>query len=186
MIRTAFAWAAALCVAVTVQGCGDIDSETTELSGALHSAETRFFIPAPNPGAVNQIAALVKARDLPNALRLAAMVATPQAVWFTGGTPGEVQKAVKKVMAAAALEKRVPVLVAYNLPFRDCAQYSAGGAVDTAAYQAWIDGFAKGIRDGKAVVILEPDGLGIMPYNITIYGARTSGASRTSRTPTAA
>ena len=74
-------------------------------------------------------------------------------------------------MAAAALEKRVPVLVAYNLPFRDCAQYSAGGAVDTAAYQAWIDGFAKGIRDGKAVVILEPDGLGIIPYNITIYGA---------------
>jgi len=156
---------------VTVQGCDDIDSETTELSGALRSAETRFFIPAPNPGAVKQIAALVKARDLRNALRLTAMVATPQAVWLTGGTPGEVEKAVKKVMSAAALEKRIPVLVAYNLPFRDCAQYSAGGAVDTAAYQAWIDGFASGVRDGKAVVILEPDGLGIIPYNITIYGA---------------
>ena len=38
-----------------------------------------------------------------------------------------------------------PVLVAYNIPFRDCAQYSAGGAVDTASYEAWIDGFAAGI-----------------------------------------
>jgi hypothetical protein len=50
-----------------VQGCGDIDSDTTELSGALQSAETRFFIPPPDPGAVKQIAALVKARDLVNA-----------------------------------------------------------------------------------------------------------------------
>ena len=116
MIRRAFAWAAALCAAVTVQGCGDIDSETTELSGALRSAETRFFIPPPNPAAVQQVAALVKARHLGNALRLAAMVATPRAVWFTGGTPAEVQKSVQKVMAAAALEKRVPVLVALQRP----------------------------------------------------------------------
>ena len=35
---------------------------------------------------------------------------------------------------AAARQHAVPVLVAYNLPFRDCAQYSAGGAADTDAY----------------------------------------------------
>jgi endoglucanase len=64
----------------------------------------------------------------------------------------------------------VPVLVAYNLPYRDCAQYSGGGAVDTTAYKAWIDGFAQGIGKGKAVVILEPDGLGLIPYNTTING----------------
>jgi endoglucanase len=75
-------------------------------------------------------------------------------------------------MKEAALEKRVPVLVAYNVPFRDCAQYSGGGAVDTAAYKAWIDGFAKGIGSAKAIVILEPDSLGIIPYNTTIYGAK--------------
>jgi endoglucanase len=59
----------------------------------------------------------------------------------------------------------------YNAPFRDCAQYSAGGATDTAAYKAWIDGFAAGIGGDPAVVILEPDSLGIIPYNTTIYGA---------------
>lgn len=73
-------------------------------------------------------------------------------------------------MDAAACERRVPVLVAYNLPYRDCAQYSAGGATDTAAYKAWIEGLVKGIGKGQAIVILEPDGLGLIPYNTTIYG----------------
>lgn len=160
-------------------GCGGSGTEGVpdeasagELSSALGSTSgDRFFVPPPDPGAVSQIAGLVKKHDLRNALRLTAMVTTPQAVWFTGGTPKEVQKAVKKTMQQAALEKRVPVLVAYNIPFRDCSQYSSGGAVDTAAYQAWITGFAQGIGSGKAVVILEPDGLGIIPYNTTIYGA---------------
>jgi endoglucanase len=31
-------------------------------------------------------------------------------------------------------------------------------------YEAWIDGFAAGIGNGKAVVILEPDSLGIIPW----------------------
>lgn len=62
------------------------------------------------------------------------------------------------------------MLVAYNLPYRDCSQYSGGGAIDTAAYKAWIEGFATGIGKSKAMVILEPDGLGLSPYNTTIYG----------------
>ena len=79
--------------------------------------------------------------------------------------PSEVKAAVRKTVKAAALLHTVPVLVAYNIPFRDCAQYSAGGAVDTAAYEAWIDGFAAGIGSAQVVVILEPDGLGIIPNN---------------------
>jgi len=78
---------------------------------------------------------------------------------------------VQKTMADASCEHKVPVLVAYNLPYRDCAQYSAGGAADTAAYEAWVDGFAQGIGNVKAVVILEPDSLGIIPYNTTINGS---------------
>jgi endoglucanase len=98
------------------------------------------------------------------------MAATPHAVWFVGGSPAQVKADVRETMRRAAKQNRVPILVAYNLPFRDCAQYSAGGAVDTAAYDAWIDGFARGIGKGNAVVILEPDGLGIIPYNTTIAG----------------
>ncbi len=83
--------------------------------------------------------------DLPNALKLGAMAATPQAAWFTSGTPKEVKADVDKTMCQADLTRTVPVLVAYDIPFRDCAQYSAGGALDTASYEAWIDGFAAGI-----------------------------------------
>src|SRR5207342_3294892 len=41
---------------------------------------------------------------------------------------------------------------------------------DTASYLAWIDGVARGIGSAEAVVLLEPDGLGIIPYNTDING----------------
>ena len=125
---------------------------------------TKFMTRAPDPDAVKQIASTFKARDLLDALRLAAMEATPQAVWFTSGTPQQVQSDVSKTMRQADLTRTVPVLVAYDIPFRDCAQYSAGGALDTASYEAWIDGFAAGIGRRHALVILEPDSLGIIPW----------------------
>ena len=53
----------------------------------------------------------------------------------------------------------VPILVAYNIPDRDCGNHSSGGAANVADYKKWIDGFAAGIGDHKVVVILEPDAL---------------------------
>src|SRR6266542_5172640 len=134
-------------------------------------SKTEFFAPAPDAAAIAQVRELFKARDHSDAHKLRDLIETPHAVWFTGGTPCEVKAAVQKTMADASCEHKVPVLVAYNLPYRDCAQYSAGGAADTAAYEAWVDGFAQGIGNVKAVVILEPDSLGIIPYNTTINGS---------------
>jgi len=131
---------------------------------------TEFYLPAPDDAAVAQIKKLVATRKLSDALKLMALTNTPRAAWFFDGTPCEVKKAVHQTMVAAERDHSVPVLVAYNLPYRDCSQYSGGGAVDTAAYKAWIDGFAQGIGSGKAVVILEPDGLGLIPYNTGIDG----------------
>ncbi|MEO8901098.1 MAG: glycoside hydrolase family 6 protein [Polyangiaceae bacterium] len=173
--------AACLSAALISSGCGGTTTEQAEERGVTTvedalsvarsaSAPTGFFVPTPDPGALKQVAGLLAKRDVKGALQVAAMVTTPQAVWFTDGTPQQVEKAVKKVIAQAALERRIPVLVAYNVPYRDCAQYSGGGAADTAAYKAWIDGFTKGIGQAKATVILEPDALGIIPYNTTIYG----------------
>jgi len=132
--------------------------------------EARFFVPATMPGAVQQIATLIKQKAFLDAAPLTAMQATPQGIWLAGGTPDEVRAAVGNVIVRAAPDQRVPVLVANNIPFRDCAQYSAGGATNAAEYKAWIDGFASGIGNGRAVVILEPDSLGIIPYNTTISG----------------
>lgn len=95
----------------------------------------------------------------------------PTAHWLTSGSPAEVERDARKVVKAADKADEVPVLVAYNVPFRDCAQYSAGGATSVAEYSAWIDGVARGIGDSEAVVILEPDGLGIIPWYTNLDGA---------------
>jgi endoglucanase len=125
---------------------------------------TRFYVPNVDHGSQTQFASLTSSGDKADAALIEAMVAVPQAVWFTGGTPHGVQQDVKNTVSLAQAKKSVPVLVAYNVPYRDCSQFSAGGATSPAAYQAWIDGFAAGIGNSSAVVILEPDSLGIIPW----------------------
>ncbi len=92
------------------------------------------------------------------------MIDQPQAVWLNGGTPKDAKKQAKKIVKAAADQHAVPVLVAYNIPFRDCAQFSAGGATTKQEYFDWIDAVADGIGKAEAVVMLEPDSLGIIPW----------------------
>jgi endoglucanase len=57
----------------------------------------------------------------------------------------------------------LPVFAAYNIPGRDCSQYSAGGASTEEEYRAWIDAVAEGIGRHRAVVLLEPDGVALLP-----------------------
>jgi endoglucanase len=132
-------------------------------AGAGLSPGTRFFVPPPDSGAIQQALQLLKRGDLRDAALIARMEATPRAVWFDGGTPAQAQSQVQQTMRQAAFERAVPVLVVYDIPGRDCAQYSAGGALDEASYEAWVSAFANGIGQGRAVVILEPDALGNMP-----------------------
>jgi endoglucanase len=124
---------------------------------------TRFFVPPPSAGAPQQILHLLASGDRKDAALITEMETIPRAVWFNSGTAAQVQRQVRQTMVEAAIERAVPVLVAYDIPGRDCAQYSAGGALDQADYEAWISGFAQGIGNAKAVVILEPDALGNMP-----------------------
>ena len=137
--------------------------------------DTEFYVPRPNQGARQQIAKLTSQGQKADARLIRTMIKTPQAVWFTQGTPKRVQQAVKAEVKRAAGKGTVPVLVAYNIPFRDCAQFSAGGATTIAEYEAWIDGFAKGIGNKEAIVILEPDGLGIIPWYKQFRGLPSEG-----------
>jgi endoglucanase len=150
-------------------------TQATAGSSASHSvaAGTRLFVPPPAQGSISQILQLAKAGDVRDAALLTRMEATPQAVWFTGGTPDQVRAQVRQTMVEAAFERAEPVLVAYDIPGRDCAQYSAGGATGLSAYEAWISAFAAGIGSGRAIVILEPDALGNLPSNCAGYGSST-------------
>jgi endoglucanase len=125
--------------------------------------DTRLFVPLPSAGAPQQILQLLKSGDRKDAALIAETEAIPRAVWFNSGTPAQVEVQARQTMIEAAAHHAVPALVAYDIPGRDCAQYSAGGALDEADYEAWISGLARGIGNGKAIVILEPDALGNMP-----------------------
>jgi endoglucanase len=171
-VRRASVVAAVLAALITGSAAAAIpataSSGSTSSSASAASARglapgTRLFVPPPSQGAPQQVVDLAKSHDLKDALLVAEMEAIPRAVWFTSGTPAQVQQQVRQTMAEAALERAVPVLVAYDIPGRDCAQYSAGGALTQADYEAWINGFAAGIGNGRAVVILEPDALGNLP-----------------------
>lgn len=155
---------------VTAAAAGSLPTAASAAASTVVSAVQRglgpgtpFFVPPPSDGAPQQVLQLLKSGDRKDAALITEMEATPRAVWFTSGTPAQVQQQVRQTMIGAAIQRAVPVLVAYDIPGRDCAQYSAGGALNQADYQAWISGFAQGIGRGKAVVILEPDALGNLP-----------------------
>jgi endoglucanase len=126
-------------------------------------ANTRFFVPVPPNGAVQQVESLLKQRQLKDALLITAMETVPQAVWLTSGTPSQVSATVTSTLRQANAERAVPVLVLYNIPGRDCGSYSAGGAQNTADYETWIDAVAAAIGSQKVVIVLEPDALADLP-----------------------
>ncbi|MFJ8148537.1 glycoside hydrolase family 6 protein [Streptomyces sp. NPDC096048] len=81
----------------------------------------------------------------------------PAAVWFADYTPGTITSRVRAVTSGGAAEGRVPVVVPYAIPDRDCGGHSQGGAPDLDAYDDWIDRFAAGLGSGDVIVVLEPD-----------------------------
>ncbi len=115
----------------------------------------------------------------------------PAAKWFGdwsyghGGTQGDVSWWVDQAAAAG----RLALLVAYDLPWRDCSQYSSGGAENAAAYRKFIDEMAAGIGSHAAVVIVEPDALSELEclsseeqasyYSLLGYAVKTLGHSST-------
>ncbi|WND23961.1 glycoside hydrolase family 6 protein [Streptomyces violaceus] len=81
----------------------------------------------------------------------------PAAVWFADYAPDTLTARVAAVTSGGAAQGRVPVVVPYAIPGRDCGGYSEGGAPDLDAYDAWIDRFAAGLGSGEVIVVLEPD-----------------------------
>lgn len=104
--------------------------------------------------------------NTPAAARIRSAIAdVPSAVWLTGTSQpaSTLTERVNHYVSAAASTDKTPVLVAYNLPHRDCSGgASKGGAPAAPEYRAWIDHLITGIGDKPAVVILEPDALADM------------------------
>lgn len=146
-------------------------------SGHALAPNTRFYVPRPADGSMQQIGELIAHRQWGDAALIARMESIPSAVWLDGetqaqvaeGARGEEQanhdvaRTIRHTLWRAHREHAVPIFVAYNIPGRDCSQYSAGGAPSDAAYDAWIDSIETALGSAKAVVILEPDALANLP-----------------------
>ena len=92
-----------------------------------------------------------------------------------------IAQTVKQVMQQAAGKAELPVFVIYDITFRDCGQYSSGGALTVSAYQSYLDAIVSGLGNSPAMVLVEPDSLGIIPNvpndpknNCTIANAPTA------------
>jgi len=169
--------AATLAVLMPVLAVADDDATDKTLA-----SDTRFFVPQPDTGAVQQVENLFKTGEFKDAFLIVKMELEPQAVWLTGGTPEQVAAKAVGTIRQARRQEAVPVFVLYNIPGRDCGSYSAGGAQTTAAYEAWIDAIADAIGDHKVVVLVEPDALANLPsdcgYDPTVVDIPQATADR--------
>jgi len=119
-------------------------------------AGLRLYVNPSSP-AGKQADAWSKSRPA-DAARMRYIADQPTANWF-GDWNTNVRADVDAVVSNAASSNSLPVLVAYDIPNRDCGSYSAGGAGDAAKYASWIGSFAAGIHGRRAVVVLEPDAI---------------------------
>ncbi|WP_406330294.1 glycoside hydrolase family 6 protein [Streptomyces sp. NBC_00203] len=110
----------------------------------------------PDGNAAEQVATYVKAGKTDDAEQIRKIAEQPTGEWIGPENP---EQEARGFTEAAEKADRAAILVLYNIPHRDCGQFSQGGAADGNAYRAWIDGVARGIEDRPATVILEPDAI---------------------------
>ena len=94
-----------------------------------------------------------------DAALLARIADQPQGLWL-GEWRRDVRGTAAARVRAGLATGATPILVAYNIPHRDCGQHSSGGASDGRAYRAWIAQLGAGHRrPPRRSSMLEPDAL---------------------------
>jgi endoglucanase len=119
-----------------------------------------YFMVDPDSNAGRQYAEWKDSRKADAAL-LKKIADQSTAAWFGDWTP-MIEQAMSKYVEAHVRIDALPVFVLYNVPNRDCGQYSKGGAISGDRYKRWIAGVRKGIGTRRAVAVLEPDALGLL------------------------
>ncbi|MFF8099014.1 glycoside hydrolase family 6 protein [Streptomyces sp. NPDC016640] len=153
--------AAVLGAALLITGCssagdgkGEDRGDTAGAAITQQPKETDPFWVNPDGIAARKAAELQEDGKRTEARQIRRIAEQPVGEWITPENPEEQARGFTE---AAGKADRTALLVLYNIPHRDCGQYSQGGAADGNAYRAFVDGVAKGIGDRPATVILEPD-----------------------------
>ncbi len=132
-----------------VAGCGGSGGPSAEVRGPVQPAGQVFYV-SDRTAAAQQLARLKGA----DATALARIADQPSALWLAGA---DARAKAADLTARATAAGRTALLVAYDIPHRDCGSFSAGGEADGPAYRAWIDEVAAGLAGRAAWVVLEPD-----------------------------
>ncbi|RKN39349.1 glycoside hydrolase family 6 protein [Micromonospora endolithica] len=126
---------------------------------AAVAADSAFYVDPATAGAVwvganpgDPRAAVIRDR----------IASVPQARWYTRTNTSTVRGEVDAFVGAAAAAGKIPIMVVYNIPNRDCSGASSGGAPDHASYRQWVDQVAAGLAGRPATIVLEPDVLPLM------------------------
>ena len=128
-------------------------------AGSAQAAGSPFYVD-PNTSAAKWVAA--NPNDSRTPMIRDRIAATPQGKWFTTTNTSTVRGEVDAYVGAAAAAGKVPIMVVYNVPNRDCGGASGGGAPSHDAYRAWVDQVAAGLAGRPAAIVLEPDVLPLM------------------------
>ncbi|MET8541141.1 glycoside hydrolase family 6 protein [Kitasatospora sp. NPDC004799] len=142
-------------------------ADRTGAAGALAQLPGQAFYVSDRTNAAQQVAALRGQGRTAEADTLLRIAAQPSSQWLGEQGAKEIAEQVSRRATEAG---RTAVFVAYDIPHRDCGQYSAGGAPDAAAYRAWITGVAQALGDRRAWVVLEPDAVAHTLDNCGIKG----------------
>ncbi|WP_055495300.1 glycoside hydrolase family 6 protein [Streptomyces sp. TP-A0356] len=150
--------AAAVGAALLLAGCsssggGDRKNDSGGAITQQPKTSDPFWV-NPDGNAARQVAAYRKAGKTAEADQIRKIAERPTGEWIGPENP---EAEAQGFTEAARKADRTALLVLYNVPHRDCGQFSQGGAADGNAYRTWIDGVARGIGDRRATVILEPD-----------------------------
>ncbi|QID36499.1 glycoside hydrolase family 6 protein [Streptomyces albus] len=150
---------AALAGAMLLAGCSAGQDGDDDASGAASTVRQRPKAVAPywvdpRSDAARQAAAYRADGDSERAAHMDRIARQPAATWIG---PDDPRGRTERVTKAAAGAGRSALLVLYNVPHRDCGQYSKGGAQNAAAYRQWLGEVTEGIGGRAATVIVEPD-----------------------------
>lgn len=153
---------AGVTIAALLAGCGTGPTEIplvggdTDVSGPKSSTSLPpvFYVDPTSPAA-EQVTRWRNEGRTADAAQLEKISDQPTAKWLTGDEI-LVRDEVDEFVGRATIAGQTPVLVADNIPDRDCGRFGAAGAPDAATYRSWIRQFATGIDRRPAIVIFEP------------------------------
>jgi endoglucanase len=142
----------AVALVLTLASCSAGQAKRAASSNPLNG---QLFYVEPHSPAAEQARKWHGEGKTSQAAAMERIAAQPTATWLAG--PAQNETYVRTLTTAANEGGRSALLVAYDIPGRDCGNFSAGGAESAAAYKSWIGQVASGISSRRATVILEPD-----------------------------